>query len=151
MAGDGEVAIGRNFALALAPRAQLGFDPLFAFEEYTAGNYTIGRGYDPAVLSGDSGVGTSVELRGPRYIPRKLDTVSMQPYLFGDAAWVWNKGVDQKNDKLQSVGGGVRISWSDRLRLDAAVAKPLTHTGIENKKGPTRFLITLTSRILPWR
>ncbi|HEX2624686.1 MAG TPA: ShlB/FhaC/HecB family hemolysin secretion/activation protein [Sphingomicrobium sp.] len=151
VAGDSEVAIGRNVALAVSPRAQLGFDPLFAFEEFTAGNYTIGRGYDPAVLSGDSGVGASVELRGPRYIPRKLDTVSMQPYLFGDAAWVWNKGVDQKNDKLQSVGGGVRVTWSDRLRLDAAVAKPLSHTGVDDKKGPTRFLITLTSRILPWR
>ena len=47
------------------------FDPLLAFEEFTAGNYTVGRGYDPATLSGDSGVGVTAELRGPRLMPMK--------------------------------------------------------------------------------
>ena len=148
---DAEVTIGSSLALAIAPRAQIAFNPLFAFEEFTAGNYTIGRGYDPALLSGDSGVGATVELRGPRFIPPKLDTLSLQPFLFGDAAWAWNKNLAGDPDHLKSAGGGVRFAWADRMRLDLTVAKPLERAGITNEKGPTRLLLTLTSRLLPWR
>ena len=61
-----------------------------SFEEFTAGNYTVGRGYDPATLSGDSGVGLTAELRGPRLMPMARSKLSLQPYVFGDAAWVWD-------------------------------------------------------------
>jgi hemolysin activation/secretion protein len=64
--GQGELALGRDFAIAVSPRLQYAFDALLSFEEFTAGNYTVGRGYDPATLSGDSGVGVTAELRGPR-------------------------------------------------------------------------------------
>ena len=151
VAGEVEVTVGKSLALALAPRAQLASKPLFAFEEFTAGNYTIGRGYDPAVLSGDSGAGASLELRGPRYVPPKVDDVSIQPYVFGDGAWVWNKNVADDPEHVKSVGGGIHATWRDRLRLDVAVAKPLERAGIDNRKGPIRLLVTLTSRILPWR
>ena len=50
----------------VAARCKRRSTPLLSFEEYTAGNYTIGRGYDPAIVSGDSGAGVAVELRGPR-------------------------------------------------------------------------------------
>ena len=77
--------------MAVSPRAQIGFDPLLSFEEFTAGNYTVGRGYDPATLTGDSGAGVAVELRGPRIPMFKNARFLVQPYVFGDAAWVWNK------------------------------------------------------------
>jgi hemolysin activation/secretion protein len=144
-----ELALGRDFAVAVAPRAQYAFDPLLSFEEFTAGNYTVGRGYDPATLSGESGVGMAVELRGPRLIPTARTRLSLQPYLFGDAAWVWNKNDGVGADHLKSAGGGVRAELSDRFRLDGTVAVPLEKTRFEGRKGDVRVLVTLTSRILP--
>jgi hemolysin activation/secretion protein len=146
---QGELALGRDFAVAAAPRAQIAFAPLLSFEEFTAGNYTVGRGYDPGVLSGESGVGLTVELRGPRITPTSRSRLSLQPYVFGDAAWVWNKNDGMGADHLKSAGGGVRAELSDRFRFDGTIAVPLEKTGFENRKGDVRVLVTLTSRILP--
>jgi hemolysin activation/secretion protein len=127
-AASGEVALGRDFAFMISPRAQIAFDPLLSFEEFTAGNYTVGRGYDPATLTGDSGVGLLAEIRGPRMMPFRQSKLSLQPYLFGDAAWAWNKNDGVGADHLLSAGGGIRAELSDRLRLDTALAVPLEKT-----------------------
>ena len=148
-AASGELAIGRDVAIAISPRAQIAFDPLLSFEEFTAGNYNVGRGYDPATLSGDSGVGVLAEIRGPRLMPIKQSQLTLQPYLFGDAAWVWNKNDGRGSERLTSAGGGVRAELSDRLRLDTALAVPLEKVGFDNRKGDVRLLVTLTGRILP--
>lgn len=148
--GTAEFALGRQLAVAISPRAQLGFNPLLSFEEFTAGNYTVGRGYDPAIISGDSGLGVAVELRGPR-LPVHRNRIALQPYVFGDAAWVWNKQLPDENNHVKSVGGGIRAALADRLALDAALAVPLERAGVENKRGDARFLMTLTTRLLPWR
>ena len=50
-------------AFSLSPRAQYSDDPLFAFEEFSGGNYTAGRGYDPGIITGDSGFGFQSEVR----------------------------------------------------------------------------------------
>ncbi len=149
-AGEVEFAVGRGLAFALMPRGQYAFDPLFSFEEFTAGNYTVGRGYEPGSILGDSGLGVSAELRGPRLQVFESSELRAQPYLFGDAARVWNKGPGG-NDRLYSAGGGVRAELGDRFRLDATVAVPLERTDSQVKRGSARFLITLTSRLLPWR
>jgi hemolysin activation/secretion protein len=148
-AASGELALGRDFAIAVSPRAQYAFDPLLSFEEFTAGNYTIGRGYEPSVISGDSGIGFLAELRGPRLMPIKGSELTLQPYVFGDAAWVWNKNDGVGADHLKSAGGGIRTELNDRLRFDTAVAVPLEKTGILNRKGDVRLLVSLTTRILP--
>ena len=148
-AAQGELALGRDFAIALSPRAQYAFDPLLSFEEFTAGNYTIGRGYEPATLGGDSGFGLTAELRGPRMMPIARSQLSMQPYLFGDAAWVWNKNDGMGAQHLKSAGGGIRAELGDRFRFDGTLAVPLEKTGFENRKGDVRMLVTLTARILP--
>jgi len=146
---SGELALGRDFSMAISPRAQFAFDPLLSFEEFTAGNYTIGRGYEPSVITGDSGAGVQAELRGPRLKPFASSELRLQPYIFGDAAWVWNKSDDVLDDHLASAGGGVRGDLSDRLMFDTTVAVPLEKTGIANRKGDVRLLVTLTSRLLP--
>lgn len=149
---SGQFAIGRDFALFLSPRAQYAFDPLLSFEEFTGGNFTVGRGYDPGTVLGDSGIGLIAELRGPRLQPIKDSPFRLQPFLFSDTAWAWNKndGLDGA-DKLHSVGGGVRGELSDRMRLDATVAKPLRRAGPFDAKPDLRFLVSLTARLLPWR
>ena len=148
---NAELALGKSLAVAVSARGQIGFDPLLSFEEFTAGNYTVGRGYDPATITGDSGAGVSLELRGPRVSPFKRSRLLVQPYLFGDAAWVWNKHEGGDPDHLKSAGGGLRAGLNDRLAIDAAVAVPLERTGIDNRRGSPRFLLTLTTRLLPWR
>ena len=151
-AGEAEVALGKNLSFSLAPRGQYAFDPLLSFEEFTEGNYTVWRGFDPGVILGDSGVGMSAEVRGPR-LPFSLAgnaDIRLQPYVFGDAAWVWNKDVSG-SQRLTSAGGGVRAELGDRFRLDATLAVPLERAGFQTKRGDPRFLLTLTTRLLPWR
>ena len=147
---DVEYAIGHDFSIALLPRGQYAFDPLLSFEEFTAGNYTVGRGYDPGAILGDSGLGVSAELRGPRIRIKDGSDFRVQPYVFGDVARVWNKGPGG-TDRLSSAGGGLRAELGDRFRLDATLAVPLQRAGLQTERGDPRFLLTLTTRILPWR
>ena len=159
--GTAEVGIFNSLAVAVSPRAQYAFDKLLSFEQFTLGNYTVGRGYEPSIITGDSGVGVAVELRGPRLSPFQRMPLSLQPYAFGDAAWSWTQGSlleDQPGAHwhdprhLKSVGAGVRGEFSDRAALDMSVAVPIDEAGLLNerrKPGP-RFLLTLTTRLLPW-
>ena len=147
---SGELALGDRLAFAFEPRAQYAFRPTLAFEEFTTGNYTVGRGYDPGALTGDSGVGLRTELRGPRLPFGATGSVQFQPYVFGDAARVYTRGI-AGSAALYSAGGGLRGAISDRLNLDAALAVPLKDAGLLGRRGDVRFLLTLTARILPWR
>lgn len=145
-----ERALGK-LAFVLQPRAQYAFRALPSFEEFSVGNYTVGRGYDPGALTGDSGAGIGAELRGPRIrLDRRTNGATVQPYVFGDAAWTWNRGVPG-SQHVTSVGGGLRAQLADRFRLDAALAVPLERVTLLNRRPDTRFLVSLTTRLLPWR
>lgn len=146
--GEYERALGK-VALAFLPRAQVAFTPLLGFEEFSGGNYTVGRGYDPGELTGDSAVGAAAELRGPR-LRVGSGSVRVQPFVFGDAVWAWNKGLPGTN-RLVSAGGGVRSELGERFRFDATLAVPLERAGLPLRKPDPRFLVTLTTRFLPWR
>ncbi|MFP5329701.1 MAG: ShlB/FhaC/HecB family hemolysin secretion/activation protein [Alphaproteobacteria bacterium] len=138
--------------LALGARAQYAWKPLLSFEEFSAGNYTVGRGYDPGVLLGDRGWGTQVEIRVGSTVPASAKRAAIQGYAFWDHAKVTTLDrlfiLDQA-DKLDSVGGGVRVTY-DRFILDAAAAIPLTKVGLFDKKPDPRLLISLTTRLWPW-
>ena len=149
--GTAEIGVGNSLAVAISPRAQYGFNRLLPFEQFTAGNYTIGRGYDPSILTGDSGAGVAVELRGPRLSPFRRADLQVQPYVFGDAAWTWTRSEFSDPKHLKSAGGGVRGVFSDRVALDAVLAVPLEKSGmLDRQRGDARFLVTLTTRLLPW-
>lgn len=150
-AAAAELALGKNLALSVAPRIQFAFDPLFAFEEFSAGNYTIGRGFDPGIISGDNGAGVSIELRTAGFRLGKLQHAMLRPYLFADAARVWNlnRAFAGPALGLLSLGGGLRAEISDRFRLDATVAVPTETSGFTADR-KVRFLISLTTRLLPW-
>ena len=153
MNGTAEIGLGNSLAVAISPRAQYGFDKLLNFEQFTAGSYTVGRGYDPSALIGDSGAGISVELRGPRLTPFRRTELQIQPYVFGDAAWTWIRGQYSDPKHLKSAGGGVRGELSNRLAADLAVAVPLEKVGLideDRRRGDVRVLLTVTSRLLPW-
>jgi hemolysin activation/secretion protein len=149
--GLAEWRFAPTLVLAVQPRAQLSSAPLFSFEQYAAGNYTIGRGYDPGVLVGDSGVGFSTELRYDQINIDRDMQIGAQPYVFVDSNWVWNRNSPPGVDPLQvvSIGAGARAGWSDKARLDLAVAMPLRDFG-PVRSGDVRFLMSLTVRLLPW-
>jgi len=133
--------------------AQYAGEPLFAFEEFSAGNYTVGRGYDPATLVGDQGIGVQSEIRFGRLDPQSPRDFAAQPYLFFDSAWVANEDrlfIVEGREDLHSAGIGVRASFGERAQLDATIAVPLVRPGVLTETPDPRFLISFTTRLWPW-
>jgi hemolysin activation/secretion protein len=141
-----------RLTFALGARGQYAWKPLLSFEEFSAGNYTVGRGYDPGTLLGDRGWGTQAEIRFGSTVPTSARKPAIEGYVFWDQARVSNLDklfvIDQSNH-LHSVGGGARITF-DRFALDAAIAVPLTRVTVFDRKPDPRFLISLTTRLWPW-
>jgi hemolysin activation/secretion protein len=141
-----------KLTFALGARAQYAWKPLLSFEEFSAGNYTAGRGYDPGSLIGDIGFGTQTEIRFGSRIPSNVRKPEFEGYAFWDHALIRNRDrlvAVAGSEHLNSVGAGARVSF-DRFALDASLAVPLTRIGIENKKPDPRVLISLTTRLWPW-
>ena len=137
---------------ALGARGQFSRDPLYSFEEFSAGNYTVGRGYDPGTILGDSGLGFQAELRFGSAVPNGPDEFAAEPYIFFDQAWVWNEDrlFAVGRQELSSIGAGVRAAYGDRLRLDVVLAAPLERAGLQTERGGPRLLVSLTTRLWPW-
>lgn len=137
---------------SLAARVQYSPATLLSYEQFSAGNYTIGRGFDPGTLIGDSGVGIRGEVSLGSLMPKSRKAFAFQGYGFIDAAWVWNhEAVPGISDpqKLQSAGGGVRVGFGDRFILDLGVATPFAAAGLQTQRGDTRVLVSLTTRLFP--
>ena len=148
----GEVRPVPKLTFALGARAQYAWKPLLSFEEFSAGNYTAGRGYDPGALLGDMGFGTQAEIRYGSRTQANVHRPAVEGYAFWDHAIVRNRGrlfITPGSQHLDSVGGGARVNF-DRFALDAALAIPLTRVGIFDEKPDPRFLISLTTRLWPW-
>jgi hemolysin activation/secretion protein len=141
-----------RLTFALNARAQYAWKPLMSFEQFAAGNYTAGRGYDPGALLGDIGFGTQAEVRIGSTVPVNARRAAFEGYFFWDHAFVRDRGntvITPGTDHLDSVGTGARLGWS-RFTLDAAMAVPLTAIGFPARKPPVRFLVSLTTRLFPW-
>jgi hemolysin activation/secretion protein len=149
----GEVRPIPRLTFALGARAQYAWKPLLSFEEFSAGNYTVGRGYDPGALLGDRGWGTQAEIRYGSRIPFSANKPAVEGYAFWDHAHVGTEGntvIIAGSRGLNSAGGGARVNW-DRFVLDAGLAFPLNRVGPLNQRPDTRLLISLTTRLWPWR
>lgn len=148
----GEFRPTPRLTFSLGARTQYSGVPLVSFEEFSGGNYSEGRGYDPGAILGDNGVGVQAELRYGRTTPSGPRAFAVQPYLFFDQAWVRNEDVflSAGRQELSSVGGGVRAVYGDRLRLDVALAVPLDRLAGQARRGDPRLLVSLTTRLWPW-
>jgi hemolysin activation/secretion protein len=143
----------RDLTFSIAPRVQYAPDPVLSYEQFSVGNFTTGRGYDPGALSGDSGLGFQSEVRFGSLLPRTIDGFAFQPFGFADLGVVWNDfpALGQGSpERLWSVGGGVRAAWGQRARLDVTLAAPLNRTAVQPDRD-LRLLVTLSTRLLPWR
>lgn len=151
--GYGEVRPLPKLTLTLGLRAQYAWRPLFSFEEFSAGNYTVGRGYDPGALLGDRGFGSQAEIRYGSRIPVSAKKPGIEGYLFWDHALVRNRdkiALTTGRQHLTSLGGGARVNWN-RFTLDSTLAIPLTRLGPLNRRPSPRFLLSLTTRLWPWK
>lgn len=137
--------------LVLAPRAQYSSSELLGYEKFSLGNYTIGRGLDPGAIQGDSGVGSSLELRFGQRRQRRVGGFGLLPYAFFDAAWAWTNdgGFIDDPRRVLMAGGGVRVPWGDRIESNLAVAVPLERVGSQARRGDVRMLFTIAARLAP--
>jgi hemolysin activation/secretion protein len=150
--GSAEIELrpSTRFTVQFAGRGQYSAQRVPAFEQFSTGNYTIGRGFDPGALVGDSGVGAQVELRIDPLRVMKNKALAVQPYAFTDTAWTWNRGNGNAN-RLTSVGAGLRTFLPGRMRLDVTAAFPTNRILGETKRRDMRLLASLTTVLLPWR
>ena len=152
MSAFGELRPAPRFTLALAVRAQYAWQSLLSFEQFAAGNYTIGRGYDPGAILGDRGFGTQLEMRFGSRIAQSASKPAAEAYAFWDEARVSNRDHISSTggaQHLHSIGTGVRVSWH-RFSLDTDIAVPLSRVGPANRRPSPRLLVTLTTRLWPW-
>lgn len=139
----------KKFTLSVAPRAQWASDALLAYEEFSGGNFTVGRGFDPGTVIGDNGVAVALEARYGSFVPANTKSFAIQPFVFFDAAWVWNKdnafnGLNPQ--KLYSAGGGMRVAYGALGRLDVTLAVPLNRGGFLTQRPDPRLLVSLTTQ-----
>ncbi len=101
-----------SFSVAVSTQGQYAFDPLLVGEQFAFGGSGIGRGYDTGALTGDHGLGGALELRYDRHFNMAV-LQALQPYVFFDAAKVWDVQSNAPAGRgIDSVGGGVR-AWLD--------------------------------------
>ena len=143
-----------KITFSLEAYAQATSSPLPAFEEFAAGSFSIGRGYDPGAVLGDSGVGFAFELRYGSLAPQDADAVTVQPYAFTDAAWAWNEDPSRSPlnpDRLWSAGGGIRAAWGSKIQANAFLAVPITRPDLAQQLSDVRVMVSVTARLFPWR
>ena len=140
------IAGGLN--LLLRAGGQYSPDELLSTEEYEIGGLTFGRGYDPSELTGDSGVGTSVELQFNQ-TPGLAVLESYQLYAFWDFGVAFNSDTNaESQESLASAGIGVRANLNEWLSADFEVAQPLTRE-LENRsddRDEERYFFRLTGQ-----
>ncbi len=156
--GEARVRFGpaSPYAATLATdiRGQWTPDPLLAFDEFAVGNLTLGRGYDPGATAGDRVVGASTEFRLGKPVPLSTSDIAFEALGFYDHIELWNLDSNnfERRRTLRSVGGGVRATFGNHMRLDLLYAKPLDRNlAIDVEKPSGRLLLSLTVRALPWR
>ena len=134
--------------------AQWSVERLVIGEQTSFGGSGIGRGYDPAALAADAGMGVASELRYDTHFPEyKIDTA--QFYWFFDAARINPRHSDEpipaagiaQSNSLYSMGIGVRVALLQRITSGIEFAQELKAVP-NNDMGKTgaRFLFNAAVR-----
>ena len=146
-----QIRLTPGLSLATSLQGQYTSGPLLAFEEYSVGNFTIGRGYDPGATSGDHAIAARVE--PGVWFPTGSSKFALQAYAFADAVRIWNEdSFTTENDRsVRSLGVGARVYVPGRLVLDVTYAHPLdpelAQPGAAD--APARLLFSLTTQFGP--
>lgn len=146
---DTELKLPSVFTIAARAQAQWADKALLNYEEFSLGNLTVGRGYDPGSNSGDRAVGVRSELRAEVVNSPKL---RLEAFGFGDVVWLTNldRGSTEVDRRLRSVGGGLRAVITNTALVEVTYAKPLDKAlRIDGDRPPARVLASLTFQFRP--
>lgn len=146
--GDAEFAFrpGRAVTLTGRPRFQWSADNLLPYEQFSGGNYTIGRGYDPGAATGDRGFGAQAEISLGSLEPRSLNGSALQGFAFYDTFNAWFADAPGVRN-LNSVGGGARLNFRRRAYAEVLAAVPLEAAPLATRTGNIRILFNLAVRL----
>jgi len=114
-------AIGRDLTLSLSGVGQHAYNSLLAGEQFALGGYQYGRGFDPAALTGDNGLGGTAELQ---YDPAFIGIDGLQSYIFYDRGLVWNRD-EATRMTLSSAGLGFRVPVTSHVDIAVEAARRL--------------------------
>jgi len=118
--------IAKGFSLFLRGAGQISDSPLLSYEQFSLGNLTLGRGFEPGDVTGQDGVAGTIELRlnRPEFKNEWVDDT--QFYVFADGGYVWNHGESAFYEEadINSIGGGVRVRVVDKVLGDLTFAHP---------------------------
>jgi hemolysin activation/secretion protein len=137
------------WSVKLSFTGQLASTALLAGEEFYLGA-AFGRGYWGAEISGDSGVGGSLELRYDQTLTYDfLKGYQLYGYVDDTVAWNFHSGGDVLS--LALVGAGVRFYLPYDLQLGVEASYPLDYrTPFEQPRDPRGFFyVTKTFRLCP--
>ena len=147
--GAAEAPIAGPISASLRAQAQYSDDPLLPYEQISLGNLTVGRGYDPAISLGDSGIAGAFEVRHGGWQLHPL--LSAAPYAFYDYGWVRNNLASAsglpRSRTLRSAGAGVVFRVAGRANLEVTYAKGLDAPFIGATKPDSRLLVQLTAAL----
>ncbi|HLK25790.1 MAG TPA: POTRA domain-containing protein [Caulobacteraceae bacterium] len=142
-----ETATFKHLRLVARLNSQYSGQRLTEPDEYSVGNLTIGRGYQPGAALGDNALGGSAELRvGPFGVAKNLHA---EPFAFYDVVSLWNDGpppvLPYAHRTLSSVGGGVRFQFEGKAHMDLLCAIPLVSpVGLGEPRPSPTVLVNLT-------
>ncbi len=142
--GAAYVVLTPRLSVVARLEGQYSAKPLAAYEEYAVGSLTIGRGYDPAFISGDSAVAASLEVRAGPYQPVSGWTFS--PYAFFNIARVSDQDPGGLAQSVSSFGIGFQAPLRGRWLVDVAYAYPLERRELDGARPSPRLLVNLTAR-----
>ncbi|MCT2559395.1 hypothetical protein N0B51_10435 [Tsuneonella sp. YG55] len=144
---DISASLGSFFGVRARGEGQWTNHPLLNYDEFSIGNLTIGRGYDPGANSGDRAIGGSLEVS---MSPPALADLQPQVFGFYDIVKIENLdfGTPDPTRTLKSVGGGLRLVLGKGLRAEFTYAKPLDKALFNDAaRPPERLLFSITTRI----
>ncbi|GMM92831.1 ShlB/FhaC/HecB family hemolysin secretion/activation protein [Qipengyuania sp. MTN3-11] len=137
----------QDWKFSLRPRFQYSPDAVLPYEQFSGGNYTVGRGYDPGSVIGDSGFGGQAEIANGSLLPPQRDGFAFQPFAFFDTIATWIKGDPTDPFTLNSAGGGVRVNYANRVFVEILGAVPLERAPLQTRRGDARLLVNLAVRL----
>lgn len=136
-----DLRLSQEVSLYALARGQWASAPLMGGEEFSLGGTTFGRGYDPAEVLADHGVGATVELRWRRPVRLSETPLTVELYAFGDVGRVWSAGDGAPDvESLASIGAGVRAIIDGRALVGLEVANPTERLQRTGDDKPRLFL-----------
>ncbi|PSJ36844.1 hypothetical protein C7I55_24335 [Sphingomonas deserti] len=138
--------LSRTFRLVARGQTQWTDDPLLNYEEFSLGNLTMGRGYDPGANGGDRAIGLSGEAQFDLPFSSRFTS---QVFGFYDFVYLDNldRGATETERTLSSFGAGLRLGLPGQALLEITYAHPKDRALTIDREPPSdRILVSLSLR-----